>query len=44
MFNFLIFLLTAYATLAFAKTVTYNFDIGWVTVSQTSYHMYEVTR
>lgn len=32
MFNLLAILLTAYATLASAKTVTYNFDIGWVTV------------
>lgn len=34
MLSSLVFFLAAYATLAFAKTVTYNFDIGWVTASQ----------
>jgi hypothetical protein len=34
MISSLLFFLAAYATLAFAKTVTYNFDIGWVTVSR----------
>jgi hypothetical protein len=34
MISSLLFFLAAYATLAFAKTVTYSFDIGWVTVSR----------
>jgi hypothetical protein len=32
MFNPLVLLLAASTSLASAKTVTYNFDIGWVTV------------
>jgi iron transport multicopper oxidase len=37
MFNLLVSLLAAYATLACAKTVTYNFDIGWVTAAPDGY-------
>jgi len=37
MFNLLVILLAAYATLASAKTVTYNFDIGWVTAAPDGY-------
>lgn len=35
MFKSLVSLVVACATLASAKTVTYNFDIGWVTVGIT---------
>ncbi|KAL1643610.1 hypothetical protein SLS61_009155 [Didymella pomorum] len=37
MLNFLIALLAAHATLASAKTVTYDFDIGWVTAAPDGY-------
>ena len=33
MLTLLVLLLATYAMLAFAKTVTYNFDIGWVTAA-----------
>ncbi|KZM26841.1 uncharacterized protein EKO05_0010788 [Ascochyta rabiei] len=37
MFNPLVLLLAVGATLASAKTVTYNFDIGWVTAAPDGY-------
>lgn len=37
MLNVIVSLLAAYATLSSAKTVTYNFDIGWVTAAPDGY-------
>lgn len=43
MFTPLVLLLAACVTLVSAKTVTYDFKIGWVTVSLDELHEYERT-